>query len=141
MTSDEIDKLRREHYADEVNGLDESDLVACWNQSCEESNCMDDQIYDNGESFFEMAFSSMMDAIRAVCFGEYRYQDDWVKFNGLGNLESSNDPTDLMQVDDLISEVEGCPSAYSSWIEEFEEPEEEDEEDEDEDEDDNESED
>ena len=47
--------------------------------------------YDNDDEFFDMHFGiNTMQAVRAVCYGDYRYADDYVKFNELGNLESAN---------------------------------------------------
>ena len=44
--------------------------------------------YVNDDDFFENMFKTKNDAVRAVCFGNYNYTDDFVKFNGYGNLES-----------------------------------------------------
>jgi hypothetical protein len=131
MTQDEIDKLRSEHYQDEVDNLSDSEKFACWNQYCDEANYPDDRVYDNDEEFFANHFSDVMEAVRAVCFGEYRYQDEWVVFNGCGNLDSSNDIDSLISLSDMTSYIEDNPSDFSDWIEEFEEPEEEDDEDDD----------
>ena len=47
------------------------------------------EVFENNEEFFEMFFANRpMDAVRAVCYGDYSYSDDYVHFNGYGNLES-----------------------------------------------------
>lgn len=33
-------------------------------------------------------FQKADDAVRAVCYGDYNYMDDYVRFNVYGNLES-----------------------------------------------------
>jgi hypothetical protein len=49
------------------------------------------EYYYNDDDFFSIFFGiNTMDAVRAVCFGDYNYCDDFVKFNGYGNLESAN---------------------------------------------------
>jgi hypothetical protein len=49
------------------------------------------EYYYNDDDFFSIFFGiNTMDAVRAVCFGDYNYSDDFVKFNGYGNLESAN---------------------------------------------------
>ena len=49
------------------------------------------EYFYNDEEFFNIFFGiNTMDAVRAVCFGDYRYNDDFVKFDGYGNLESVN---------------------------------------------------
>ena len=47
------------------------------------------EVYENNEEFFEMFFANKpMEAVRATCYGNYSYCDDYVHFNGYGNLES-----------------------------------------------------
>lgn len=45
--------------------------------------------YENGEYFFETFYSGRIDeAIRACCYGNYKYMDAYVKINDYGNLTS-----------------------------------------------------
>ena len=45
--------------------------------------------HHNDEEFFEVFFhGNPMEAVRASHYGEYEYTDDYVRFNGYGNLES-----------------------------------------------------
>ena len=47
--------------------------------------------YYNDDDFFAMAFgTNVLDAVRAVCYGDYNYSDDYVRFDAYGNLESAN---------------------------------------------------
>jgi hypothetical protein len=43
-----------------------------------------------------------MEAVRAASYGEYDYSDNYVKFNGYGNLES----LDYITTDDLGNSVD-----------------------------------
>ncbi len=62
--------------------------------------------YDNDESFFyEMYQESIIDAIRAVCFGSYNFVDDYVKIDGYGNLESCNKWELAMNYDMFAEEI------------------------------------
>lgn len=48
-------------------------------------------VYHNDEEFFDMFFSNnALEAVRATYFGDYKYADDFVRFNCYGNLESFN---------------------------------------------------
>lgn len=48
--------------------------------------------YDNDEYFFQDFFSGKVDeAVRAICYGDYTYMDDYVRFNAYGNLESKSE--------------------------------------------------
>lgn len=45
----------------------------------------------NDEEFFKTYFGNdIMEGIRATQYGDYRYNDEYVKFNGYGNLDSCN---------------------------------------------------
>ena len=49
------------------------------------------EVYENDEEFFDMFFpNNTMEAVRSVCYGNYDYSDDLVRFNSYGNLESFN---------------------------------------------------
>lgn len=50
---------------------------------------LEDYCYEiNDEDFFNVHFSEPMEAVRAAYFGEYKYSDDYVRFNAYGNLKS-----------------------------------------------------
>lgn len=69
--------------------LDRSDKVEVHNIYARE-NDPDDEIFENTEDFLDENFSSPSEAVRAATYGDYRYTDDYVWFNGLANLESSD---------------------------------------------------
>lgn len=68
----------------------------------------DMQWWDNDEDFFETFFgTAIMDAVRAVCYGEYNYTDEYVKINAYGNLETTNYIQDELEgyVDDIVEHI------------------------------------
>ena len=68
----------------------------------------DMQWWDNDEEFFETFFgTAIMDAVRAVCYGEYNYTDEYVKINADGNLETTNYIQDELEgyVDDIVEHI------------------------------------
>lgn len=72
-----------------INNCDLMQLVSDLNSYDGSLEHLDYQ--SNDEEFFETYFHNKpMEAVRAVCYGEYGYLDDYVKFNGLGNLESKD---------------------------------------------------
>ena len=66
---------------------DTGDIIGLYNDYLSNNN-YDGYYYDNDEYFFNDMFSSPMEAVRAVYYGDYRYTDEYVRFNGYGNLES-----------------------------------------------------
>lgn len=82
--------------------LDDSTLVNIWNWYCSYQN-MDDYVYNNDDDFFETYFEGRPgEAVRAVLFGHYNYNDDWVWFNGYANLDSSSTLPDIVDIDEVI---------------------------------------
>ena len=63
------------------------------------------EVYENDEEFFETYFSDPMEAVRATQFGNYNYSDDYVKFNGYGNLDSCSEWELLEDLKDNIDEI------------------------------------
>ena len=62
--------------------------------------------FENDEDFFETFFNGKIDeAVRAVCYGDYKYMDDYVKFNAYGNLESCNEYQLIDELKDSIDEI------------------------------------
>lgn len=45
----------------------------------------------NDEYFLNEMFKTPDDAVRAVCYGEYNYMDNYVRINVYGNLESCSE--------------------------------------------------
>ena len=76
----------------EIKAMSQSDLITLNNIYCREIvGDMEGEIFDNDEDFFYNFFeNSVISAVQCVCYGDYRYSDNLVKFNGYGNLESFN---------------------------------------------------
>lgn len=91
---------------EEINSFDSDQLVQLNNTYCDNVNYPDDQIYSNDANFFADYFSDMMEAVRAVSYGDYNYTHNWVKINGYGNLDTMDqvDTDDLCESVDVIAE-------------------------------------
>lgn len=72
-----------------------------WNGSLEHLD-----VQANDEEFFNVHFEGKpMEAVRAAQYGEYNYTDEYVRFNGYGNLESFSDITYEQELNDSIDEI------------------------------------
>jgi len=111
----------REAVLDYLNGLSNDCLVRAHNQYCENNNDPDNEIYYNDEEFFNTFFSQVMDAVRAIAYGEYNYAHELVKFNGYANLETTNDPTDWIDLSEIADDILESPADYDIELEEEEE--------------------
>lgn len=82
---------------EQINELSTDDLIQLHNTYCR-SISSDGEVYENDEYFFNTFFDGRVnEALRAAHFGTYNWSDNYVKFNGYGNLESFN----YFKVDDL----------------------------------------
>ena len=61
-------------------------LLAAYNEYCGENSY--EEFLENEEEIFQTYFGNMTDIIRATQYGEYNLYDDYIKFNGYGNLDS-----------------------------------------------------
>lgn len=94
-----IDQARE--LIDEAN---ENDLISSYNDFVS----YDDMIYENSDELFEENFATHAEAVRAVLFGHYNYNDSYVKFNGYANLDS-------LSSYELLEEIKGN-SDYLTYV-------------------------
>lgn len=118
-------KTYYEFITDYLEELSDDDLISQWNEYCYDS-CNENEIYCNDEYFFDEMFTSTNDAIGAAYYGDYRYMDDYVIFNGYGNLESFSGYClkDYIYISDLASYLEDngfLKDEYNDYLEEFKE--------------------
>lgn len=115
-------KKTEEAIKEYLNGLTKSDLVYANNQMCQNLNICDNEIFSNDEDFFNTFFDNrVLEAVRAISYGDYNYSHDWVHFNGYGNLESTNYPMDWIDEPQLIESIMESPEVYDIDFEEEEE--------------------
>ena len=111
----------KEAVLEYLEGLDNEDLVAVHNQYCEEENYPDDRIESNDDNFFEGNFSGdILAAVRAVSFGDYNYSHSYIKFNGYANLETTNDPSEWIDIPSIANSILESPEVYDIELEDKE---------------------
>jgi hypothetical protein len=71
------------------------------------NGCLDHlEAYENDEYFFDTFFDGRpAEAVRATFYGDYRYMDEYVRFNGYGNLESLSGYDVEQELKDNIEEI------------------------------------
>ena len=101
MNESELEKIFKYIELDYENKSD-SEKVSFWNEYCsEQSN--EDEIYDFDDEFFELFFSNKpMEAARAASFGDVNWSDDYISFDGYGNLKSLSNPIHAIDENALI---------------------------------------
>ena len=79
----------------------DSEKIGLWNEYCSENN-FDDTIHYFEDDFFETFFSGSepMELFKLGCFSQISWSDNYIKFNGYGNLESMNDYEAVNSIDE-----------------------------------------
>lgn len=75
--------------------------VNSWDRSLENL-----EYYENDDDFFNTYFSNnVIEAVRAVSFGDYNYSDDYVRFDAYGNLESASEYEYYSELENYADEI------------------------------------
>lgn len=126
--------MKEETIREIIENADDKKLVYAWNYMCGETDRYDDEIHENEEWELEEVFGGIDSALRAACYGEYRYTDTWFVLNGYGNMDSfsytidSNCPIDTDELVRFFMEnPEDFGVCFDCDIEDLEENEDEDE--------------
>lgn len=98
-------KTLLDNIVEQIENLSSANLVALNNQYSQD-NSLYSEIFHNNEDFLNEEFSSPAEAVRATYYGDYKYNHDYVIFNGYGNLESLDgiDTSDLCESVSVIAE-------------------------------------
>lgn len=90
-----------------LNDMHDDELVEIHNRYCEANCDYDDQIYNNDDAILNdvMGECTFAEAACKLFYSDYNYNDNYFWLDGYGNLESSNDPKDIIFVDDIARYV------------------------------------
>ena len=63
-------------------------------------------VYENDDEFFQIFFESkVMEAVRAVSYGDYNFMEEFVRFNGYGNIESLTEREWHQELEDEADDI------------------------------------
>ena len=69
-------------------------------------NCLSNLDYwKNDEYFFDCNFENKLELARAICYGNYNYNDDYVKINSLGNVVSYSEDEMVEELKNNIEDI------------------------------------
>ena len=118
-----------------IKDMDDSDAVALHNEYCYETNNYDDEIIEM-ERFDEICEGMTPSKIAcSIVYGDFNPNHDYFHYNGYGNFESTDCPTDWIYPGDIAREVVDRECAFEndeiqeeidSWSEDEEDDDEED---------------
>lgn len=88
-----------------IEGMDESDAVALHNEYCYETSDYDDEIIEM-ERFDEICEGmTPSDIANHIFYGDFNPNHEYFHYNGYGNFESTDYPTDWIYPGDIAREV------------------------------------
>lgn len=103
--------MDRDAILDEIKSamVETEDLMSIVSDINSYDGSFDDvQWWENDEDFFNTYYADdIMGAVRAVCYGEYNFTDEYVKINAYGNLETTNYIQDELEeyVDEIVDHL------------------------------------
>jgi hypothetical protein len=111
--------LSYDKFVEAWNDLERNDKIALSNEYASEYD-PDNQIFDFDEGFFETFFSgNTIEAVRAAHFGNIEsWSDEYIRFNGYGNLVSMNDYQAAEWADEYTQEIYEHEDLWGSYIDE-----------------------
>lgn len=103
--------MDRDAILDEIKSamVETEDLMSIISDINSYDSSFDDiQWWENDEDFFNTFYGEdIMEAVRAVCYGDYTFTDEYVKINAYGNLETTNYIQDELEgyVDEIVDHL------------------------------------
>ena len=70
----------------------------------------------NDGDFFSCCFENPIDAVRTTYYGDYNYNDDYVKINAYGNIDSYTEEEKNEEIKDNIDDIVYCLIEYYEYI-------------------------
>ena len=82
------------------------------------NGCLDYlNVYNNDEEFFDIFFANNpAEVARAIYYGDFNYNDEYIKFNGYGNLETLSEYDYEVLLKENVEEVIDCLIKYVEHI-------------------------
>ena len=113
--------MKKENLFNEIKGLLLNDLdtlrdvvseLNSWN------GCLNYlEVYNNDEEFFNMFFDGRpAEVARAIYYGDYNYNDEYIKFNAYENLESLSEYDYEELLEENIEEITENLIEYAEYI-------------------------
>ena len=98
--------MKKENLVKEYLLENEDVLISVVQELNSWNGCLDWlEFWENDGYFFDCVFENKLDVARAIYYGDYRYNDDYVRINGYGNLESFSEYDMIEEIKAYIEEI------------------------------------
>ena len=99
--------------------------VAMFNEYCFEHGDADEALQNFDEEFFDLYFQDKMEVCRATFFGHIdSWNDEYIRFNVYGNLESKSEWEAEEIAEDEIENIFEYPEIWENYIDDEDDDEE-----------------
>ena len=116
--------MKYEVFKEKFGKLLTIEKIDIYNDYCLNHGYLEDAIQDFDEEFFSTYFSNPMEAARATFFGNIQsWNDDYIRINSYGNLESLTEYDALKEIDEYLGEIYEHEDTWSDYIEDEEDEE------------------
>lgn len=110
--------MKYEIFIEKWSELSSEQKISCFIDYAREYNT-DEEIFPFDEEFFNVFFSSPIDAVRAAYFGNIEsWNDEYIKFNGYANLVSLSEYQAEELADDYADEIYRHEDIWLEYIDE-----------------------
>lgn len=98
-----------EEIMNQLSTMDDTGLISIWNAFAYDEGYYNSVVFENDEESLGVLCDDVKDAIFKVCYGDYRYRDNYVSLDGNENLVSfdrlndKNSPIDLDDLSDWLT--------------------------------------
>ena len=98
--------MKKENLIKEYLLNNEDVLISVVQELNSWNGCLDwIEFWENDGYFFDCVFENKLDVARAIYYGDYNYNDDYVRINGCGNLESFSEYDMIEEIKAYIEEI------------------------------------
>ena len=95
----------REEIREIINNMGADEQVALHNRYCDEVGYSDDEIFSMDEINEWLAGKDPDEILRMAFYGDFRPCDEYFRFNGYANLESTDYPDEWIDIDDIVDYI------------------------------------
>ena len=98
--------MKKENLVKEYLLENEDVLISVVQELNSWNGCLDWlEFWENDGYFFDCVFENKLDVARAIYYGDYNYNDDYVRIDGYGNLVSYTEYEMIEEIKDSIDEI------------------------------------
>jgi hypothetical protein len=96
----------KERIVEFLKGISNSTLMEIYIEYCNVAE-VDREVYNNDEYFFEEIYygRTTYESVRASQYGNYNYTDEFVVVNSYGNLDSYNELSEVIDLDEVADYI------------------------------------